>query len=125
MRNHVLNPFFLLLVIAICFSFRPQNQLIETINNRKNQTHPNELIVAFENLSDKQLVDLDEAIAQIPGVKNFGYCQRKRLYFFTYDEQIYKTEEQVMDAISIHTKKYQPLLKIGTSVDQITKQCNN
>lgn len=89
------------------------------------QNHPNELIVAFENLSDKQLIELDEAIAQIPGVKNFGYCQRQRLYFFTYDEQIYKSEDQVMEAISIHTKKFQPLIKIGTTASQISKNCNN
>ncbi len=89
------------------------------------QNPPNEIIIAFEKLSDKQLLELDEAFTLIPGVKNFGYCQRKKLYFFSYDEDKYKNEEQVLEAIYTHTKKYLPLHKIGATSEQILKTCNN
>lgn len=89
------------------------------------QTNSNEVIISFEKLGEKQVQELDEVIAQIPGVKNFGFCQKLRLYFFSYDALRYKTEEEVVETIAIYTKKFEPLQKVGTSSSRLIQQCNN
>lgn len=118
MNKKLLTPILLAFVLVLS-SFSKYNSV-----SKKTETNPNEIIVAFEKLNSKQLLDLDAAIANIPGVKNFGYCQKKNLYFFSYDERTYKSEEQALEAITIHTKQFHPLLKVGTSSEQISKSCN-
>jgi hypothetical protein len=121
MKKRILKPLNLLLII-LAMGFATTSSANTILENKLDS---NEIIIAFEKLSSKQFLELDEAIAQIPGVTNFGYCQRINIYYFTYDENIYKTEDQVVEAITKHTKKYQPLLKIGTSAEQLSNNCNN
>lgn len=108
---------FLLFAVFVFSSFY-SNALTKADGN------PNELIVAFEKLNDKQLTYFDELITQIPGVKNTGYCQRLKIYIFEYDSSIYRNDEAALNAIAVQTKKFIPIQKVGTSSQDILKSCN-
>ncbi|MCE3296566.1 MAG: hypothetical protein K0R65_2280 [Crocinitomicaceae bacterium] len=85
--------------------------------------NPTELIVTFENLTMKQYEDLDNALADIQGVKMVGYCQKQNCYYFNYDRTIYKTGDEAFEALAIKTKLYHPLMKTGVTIALIQTLC--
>lgn len=113
--------------IGILLSFQSNSKIEKQKKSIdfSNTTILPELIVIFEDLSEKEFMDLDLAIVSVNGLTLKGYCQRLKCYYFNYDDNIFKSEDQAFEALTIATKKYKPLLKTGTTselVNQICKQ---
>lgn len=82
-----------------------------------------ELVVKFQKLSPKQYGELDKSIATVPGIKDEGHCERLKVFFFSYDTSVYRTDEDAFNAIEKSTKAYLPMLKVGTSAEQLKTIC--
>lgn len=109
----------LLTILSISYSFSAQ------YSSDKTDNHPTkELIVAFEKLSSKQFAELDAAINNIPGLKPLGQCSKMNVYYFSFDETIYFNDEQAFEALTIKTKDFLPLMKIGSTIEQVSNACN-
>ncbi|MGV3631075.1 MAG: hypothetical protein ACO1O6_07710 [Bacteroidota bacterium] len=123
MRKKLINV--AILVIAFCFSGNAGNQIpSQPLHQTTIQAESsNELIVTFENLSMKQYEALDIALADIPGVKLVGYCQKQNCYYFHYDQSAYRSGEEAFDALTLNTKLYQPLMKTGVTIALIQTLC--
>jgi len=89
-----------------------------------NSSNSNELIVAFEKFSAKRYAELESLISGISGIENTGYCERMNVFYFEYDPEIFQSENDAFEAIMIKTREFQPLLKIGSTVDQVKIECN-
>ena len=85
--------------------------------------NPNEIVIAFEKLSEKQLIYFNQLLTEIPGIKNTGFCERMKVYVFTYDSAVYRTEEDAVNAINIHTKKFIPIQKVVDNTQELLNNC--
>ena len=83
-----------------------------------------ELIVAFEKLSSKQYDELESAFKSIEGLKHVGQCENMQVYYFNYDTNVFRNAEEAFDALTIKTKNFLPLMKVGSSIQQVNNACN-
>jgi hypothetical protein len=82
-----------------------------------------ELVVSFEKLSPKQYEELDLLISSVKGIVKIGFCERRNIYFFTFDTTVFRNSEEAFDALIQTTKKFQPLLKIGSTIADVQRAC--
>lgn len=87
------------------------------------QEKSNELIVSFEHYNPKQLSELQAQLSTIPGIKQLGFCEKMHVFYFEYDASVYRSIDQAFDAILLNTKTFQPLIKIGSSIEQVQIEC--
>jgi len=88
------------------------------------ETENRELIVAFENISVKQYAELELVLSSLNGIEKSGACERMNIFYFTYDNSIYPNAEEAFETLVIKTKIYQPLLKIGSTIADVQRECN-
>lgn len=84
----------------------------------------NEVIVSFEKLSIKQYEELDKIIANLPGIKGNGYCQKLNCYNFVYDTNFYKNSEEAFSMIEKETRLFLPLQKLGVNSQMVMQYCS-
>ena len=84
----------------------------------------NELIVSFEKLSPKQFGDLELLLSDLPGIRKIGFCEKMNVFYFSYDTDIFRSIDEAFDALTLKTKNYQPLLKIGATSADVQRECN-
>lgn len=109
-----------LLMFVLSFFLLTSSFKIKQQQNEK----ANELIVSFENFSPKQINDLNEVIVSLEGFKYVGFCEKMHLYYFTFDNTIYRNVENAFQALELKTKNYQPSLKIGASIQEVEYACS-
>lgn len=112
-----------ILVSSISLSINAGNQIPPSAPFLVVPESSSELIVTFESLTLKQYEELDQALADIQGVKLVGYCQKQNCYYFNYDRSVHKSEDAAFEALAIKTKLYQPLLKTGVTIALIQALC--
>jgi|GEM_PF-4085887 len=83
----------------------------------------NELIVSFEKLSPKQFGDLELLLSDLPGIRKIGFCEKMNVFYFSYDTDLFRSNEEAFDALILKTKNYQPLLKIGATSADVQREC--
>lgn len=84
---------------------------------------PVEMIVTFENLSSKRLTELNGLLTSISGINYMGSCPELKAYYFQFDSEKFNSVEEAFDALTIKTKEFQPLLKIGASISDVKSAC--
>lgn len=82
-----------------------------------------EILIIFEQLSEKEYDDLNSRFSSLEGISVTGFCKRLKCYYVSYDKTVYRTPESVYEAVAEATKRYVPVLKTGTS-EQVNKMCN-
>jgi len=82
-----------------------------------------ELVVTFEKFSSKQREELLQSLTGINGVKVLGSCEKLRCFYFSFDPSVYVSEESAFEAIQLKTRIFQPLLKSGTTVQDVERAC--
>lgn len=83
----------------------------------------NQLVVSFEHYNPKQLTELQAQLSTIAGIKQLGFCEKMHVFYFEYDTNVYRTVDQAFEAILVKTKTFQPLIKIGSSIEQVQIEC--
>ncbi len=83
----------------------------------------NELIVSFEKLSPKQFGDLELILSELSGIRKIGFCESMHVYYFNFDSNMYRSIQEAFDVVTLKTKNYQPLLKIGATAADIQREC--
>lgn len=99
----------------------PENQL--SLSTQIGDAKTNQLVVSFERFNPKQLSDLQAKLSTIPGIKQLGFCEKMNVFYFEYDATVYRTVDQAFEAILLNTKTFQPLIKIGSSIEQVQIEC--
>lgn len=89
---------------------------------QEDQSH-REMIVSFENLHPKNEPNLVQQFTGLEGIDYVGRCPEINVFFFQYNPEKYSTAEQAFDVLTLATKDYQPLLKIGSSIAQVQGAC--
>lgn len=123
MQNLIkLTTVFVLICLSINISFADQSKN-NFPSNGSIDVSTNEMIVTFENLSPKRISELNERLINLPGITHMGSCPELRAYFLIYDSEKYASLEEAFDAVIISTKEFQPLLKIGSSINDVKSAC--
>lgn len=124
MKNYFLIATTLLIQLVAFSSDKPLiNSELFYPSNKILSQNSSELIVSFENLSPKQYQELDLAVSEINGIRKKGFCEKMNIFYFTYDSEIYRSNEEAFDALILKTKNYQPLLKIGATATDVQREC--
>lgn len=119
-------------ILTICFILGATSSFAMRIENLpKNQlgltqiddATTNQLVVSFGHYNPKQLTELQAQISTIPGIKQLGFCEKMHVFYFEYDTNVYRTVDQAFEAILLNTKTFQPLIKIGSSIEQVQIEC--
>jgi hypothetical protein len=82
-----------------------------------------ELVVSFEKLSPKQYEELDLSISGVKGINKIGFCERRNIYYFNFDITVFRNSEEAFNALIQTTKKFQPLMKIGSTIADVQRAC--
>ena len=83
-----------------------------------------EFVVTFEKFSVKQREELLSELSEIQGIKILGSCDKLRCFYFSYDNAFFKSETEAFEAVTLKSKDFQPLLKLGTSISDVVRVCN-
>lgn len=92
--------------------------------NNKPSSPDHELIIAFEDISSKQYNELELVLSGLNGIQKTGACERMNIFYFTYDGSIYSNADEAFEAILPKTKIYKPLLKVGSTIADVQRECN-
>jgi hypothetical protein len=106
---------------AIRIENLPENQL--SLSTQIDDAKTNQLVVSFEHYNPKQLSELKAQLSAIQGIKQLGFCEKLHVFYFEYDASIYRNVDQAFDAILVKTKTFQPLITIGSSIEQVQIEC--
>lgn len=116
-------------VLILCFLFSASVSVAysnETskIKQFKFEGEPIEMIVTFENLNPKRYTELNETLLGFSGIEFIGSCPEMKAYFFRVDSEEFSSVQEAFDALTIKTKEFQPLLKIGASISHVQSECD-
>lgn len=87
------------------------------------QHETKEMIVSFENLHPKNEQDLIQQFSALEGIEYVGRCPEANIFFFHYETEKHETAQAAFEVLTLATKDYQPLLKIGSSIAQVQGAC--
>lgn len=116
-----------LLIICVLFSassFDALSNEISKIKQIKFEGEPIEMIVTFENLNPKRYNELNEVLLGFSGIEFVGSCPEMKAYFFRVNSEEFSSVQEAFDALTIKTKEFQPLLKIGASISHVQSECD-
>ena len=104
----------------------PGENPINFAESRKfhSENTPTEFVVTFEKFSVKQREELLSELSEIQGIKMLGSCDKLRCFYFSYDNAFFKSETEAFEAVTLKSKDFQPLLKLGTSISDVVRVCN-
>lgn len=91
---------------------------------KSTNTNP-EIIVGFEKYTPKLATEFNAAVNSLQGIREIGACEKMNIIYFSYDPAIYKTPNEAYEAIEKATKRFNPLLKIGSSSTEVERACNS
>ena len=97
--------------------------LAESGKFHSENTHA-EFVVTFEKFSVKQREELLSELSEIQGIKILGSCDKLRCFYFSFDSAFFKSETEAFEAVTLKSKDFQPLIKLGTSVSDVQRVCN-
>lgn len=116
-------------LLILCYltgfsSFAAYSNETPGLTQNKSDREPTEMIVAFENLNPKRYTELNEILLNFPGIEFIGSCPEMKAYFFRVDSEVFSSVQEAFDALTIKTKEFQPLLKIGASISHVQSECD-
>ena len=110
-------------LLGLNYSFAHSDDFTEK-KKEISDRQPVEMIVTFENLNSKRYTELNELLISVPGINYMGSCPELKAYYFQFDAEEFSSVQEAFDALTIKTKEFQPLLKIGASISHVQSECD-
>lgn len=121
--SRALNILIMSAFMSLNYSFAHSDDFTEK-KKEISDRQPVEMIVTFENLNPKRYTELNELLISVPGINYMGSCPVLKAYYFQFDSEKFSSVEEAFDALTIKTKEFQPLLKIGASISHVKSECD-
>lgn len=92
-------------------SYLKQKPNITSIENTK------DLVLGVEEISEKKVDIVKDAIGEIQGLKYVDFCPEMNVFMLTYDENVFSSKEIVVRSISDKISKVSFYIKESSIVD--------
>src|SRR5688572_25264402 len=111
----MLKPFMVLFISIGLLSFSPTKSI---------DSH-SELVLRFEGLSDKDVIQTENIIKRIEGLQFIDYCEKHKVFMLSYDNRVYPNADLAIKAISNTAPELRPVQMLGNSIESISNDCNH
>lgn len=89
----------------------------------QNNARYRETIIAYPDLTSKELPVVESAINNLAATTNLGYCSNHKCFMITYDPEVYTDGEAVAKTLLQLQPAYTPVVKSPVPFDQLRKDC--